>query len=109
MPPQEFEEPVGEFDAGGEESEEPNGDEYIPGGYNPEAPGAYDPEGQMCPTCGNAEGPDEMGICPECGQDRPGGSPEVAFGGQEDPNLADADFALDAGANRMGRFGGRIR
>jgi hypothetical protein len=88
-------EPVGDFDdAGGVEGGIDSDIDSEPE-YNAEAPGYIDPEGNLCPNCGNAESPDEMGRCYQCGNHRPGGSPEVELGAVPDENLAGSDEYLD--------------
>jgi hypothetical protein len=83
------EEDMGEV---GEEGEMGDGG---PMEYNPEAPGNFDVEGNVCPNCGDGEAPDDTGACYNCGEHRPGGSPERDFGSREDPNLAGSDEYLD--------------
>lgn len=59
--------------------------------HNPEVPGPYDPEGNVCPECGSMEPALERGgmyTCPECGGDRSGGA-ESEFGAQVDQDLHD--------------------
>lgn len=112
-PTDSFEGPA-DYEVGGEAVEpevdqqgEGEGDEFIPGGgYNPEAPGHMDPEGQVCPTCGSGDYADDRGICPECGQQRPGGSPEADFGAQIDPRMQQSDEYLDMNQDADDQFSG---
>jgi hypothetical protein len=84
---------VGDLGSGVEDSIE--GDIDSEPEYNAEAPGYIDPEGNLCPNCGNAESPDEMGRCYQCGTHRPGGSSEAELGAVPDENLAGSDEYLD--------------
>ena len=70
-------------------------EEGFDAGFGGEAPGPFDTEGACCPNCGCCDVGDQSGACPECGEQRPGGSPEADFGAHEDPRFGESDEYLD--------------